>query len=99
MTKTLTGLTALSVAFVSLPALAFAQLTLGEPLGVQEDAIRAALMENGAEVIEIEIDGDEIEVEYTLDGVSYEVELDPATGVIVALELEDDDADEDETDD
>ena len=93
----LTGLAAL---IATVPLAAFAGLTLGDQAGTTDAEIRAMMEAQGYEVLEIEIEDDEIEVDYVLDGVEYEAEIDPATGAIIALELEDeDDEDEDDSED
>ena len=99
MTKDTFKLTTLGLLVASVPAFAFAELSLGTHAGLTEAEIRAALEEQGAQVLEIEIESDEIEVEYLLNGVEYEAELDPDTGDIIALEIEDDDDDDDGEDD
>ncbi len=98
----LASLTAL-VAFV--PALALAQLSLGDTVGTDMAEITSALEAQGAEVLEIENEDGVIEVEYVLEGTEYEAEIDSASGAVVAVELEeaddaedDDDEDEDEDD-
>lgn len=98
MNKDMTKLTALAAALAAVPALAYAQLTLGDSIGTDEAMIRAALEAQGAEVIEIELEDGEIEVEYLLGGAEYEATLD-ATGVVTALETEEDDGAEDDDDD
>ncbi len=90
-------LTALTAMIAAVPVLAFAQINLGDQIGTEEAVIRAWIEAQGAEVVEIELEDDEIEVEYRLNGTEYEAELDPATGAVIALEVEDDD-DEDADD-
>ncbi|MGH1413824.1 MAG: PepSY domain-containing protein [Pelagimonas sp.] len=92
-------LAGLSAMIASVPVLAYAQLQLGDQVGTQEAVIRAWLEAQGAQVTETELDDGEIEVEYILDGAEYEAELDPATGAVIALELDDDDDGDDDEDD
>jgi hypothetical protein len=99
MTKDIVKLTTLTVAIVSVPLLAFAELSVGDQVGTDEAAIRAWFEAQGAEVIEIELEDSAIEVEYLLDGAEYEAELDAATGEVAALEAEGADDDEEEDDD
>ena len=96
MTKDTLKITTLAAAIASVPVLAFAQLALGDTIGMEETDIRAILEAKGAVVLEIEIDEDEIEVEYLLDGVTYEAEIDPVTGKLAELSLEDDEDDDHE---
>ena len=79
-----------------IPATAFAGLELGQTLGTDETAIRAALTDMGYTVEEIEIEDGEIEADVTLDGVAYEVEVAADTGQIVEIELEDDEDGDDD---
>lgn len=99
MTKDILKLTTLTAAIVSVPLLALAELSVGEQVGTDEAAIRAWMEAQGAEVTEIELEDGVIEVEYTLRGAEYEAELDAATGVVAAMEADDDDSDEDDSDD
>lgn len=96
MTKDNLKLTTLAVLIASVPALAVAGLSVGDQTGVSADEIRAALGAQGAEVLEIEIEDGAIEVEYLLDGVEYEAEINPANGTVLALEQEDEDDDEED---
>lgn len=96
---------ALTTALAALPA--YAALQTGEVLGTEATAIRAALEAQGYIVEEIEFEADEIEAEILIDGVEFEVEIDPATGMILEVMADDEDdgddneedEDEDETDD
>lgn len=100
MTKDILKLTTLTAAIVSVPLLALAELSVGDQVGTDEAAIRAWMEAQGAEVTEIELEDGVIEVEYTLDGAEYEAELDAATGVVAAMEADDDDdSDDDDSDD
>lgn len=89
-------MTSLTGLILTVPALAFAGVTLGDTLGTTQEDIRAHMSGLGYEVLEIEIEGDEIEVEYRFEGVEYEAELDPKSGQVIALEIEEaDDHDDD----
>ena len=72
----------------------------GDMLGKSEVEITAALETLGAKIDKIESEDDEIEIELTLDGVAYEVEVDLSTGIIAEVEMGDengeDDSDEDD---
>lgn len=70
----------------------------GDMLGKTEAEIIAALETLGANIDEVESEENEIEVELTLDGVAYEVEVDLTTGQIAEVEMDDED-DEDDDDD
>lgn len=98
MTFTTLKLTTLTVLGLGLPAAAMA-LAVGDSVGTSEADIRAAFEAQGAQVLEIEIEDGEIEVEYLVDGVEYEAEIDPATGMIAELETEDEDDDDEDGDD
>lgn len=97
MTYDMTKLTVLAAAIAAVPALAFAQLSLGDTIGTEDSAIRAALEAQGAEVLEIELEDGVIEVEYLLEGTEYEATLDQ-NGVVAELERDDDKDDEDDDD-
>ncbi len=76
---------------------AFAAVSLGDTLGANEEEIRASLTEMGYEVLEIEVEGGEIEAEVLINGQEMELVVDTATGAVVEMELEDgDDEDDDE---
>lgn len=90
MTKETLKLTALAGLILSAPALAFAGLTLGDVAGKTVAEIRSVMEAQGYEVLEIEFERNKIEVEYLVDGTEYEAEINPATGMVIALELEDD---------
>ena len=86
--KYVTGLF-LSAALVATPAIA--ALSVGEQLGTTEEDIRAALEAKGYVVLEIEKEGNEIEVELKMNGEEFEIEVDPRSGAIVEIEGEEDD--------
>ncbi len=73
------------------PALALANVGLGEKLGTDEADIRAALEAQGYVVEEIEFEDGEIEVELSKDGVETELVLNNVDGTVTAIELEEDD--------
>ncbi|MGI9394908.1 MAG: PepSY domain-containing protein [Boseongicola sp.] len=74
-----------------IPAAAFANFAVGDTIGTDLDEIRAKFEAQGYTVTEIEVEDDEIEVEYVLDGQEYEVTLNPDTGEVLEVELEDED--------
>ena len=88
MTNTTTLMAAALAALI--PVGAYANFTVGQTLGTDPEEIRALVEQEGYDVTEIEIEGDEIEVEYIVDGVEYELEIDRATGAVLEIELEDD---------
>ena len=98
MTKTTLKLTALVAALAAVPMLALAQLEPGTQVGTDEAAIRAMLEAEGLEVLEIEIEDGEIEVDYRLDGIDYEAEIDAATGTVTEVERDDDEEEGDDDD-
>lgn len=71
----------------------------GDMVGKTEAEITAALETLGAKIDEIESEDGEIEVELTLDGVAYEVEVDLTTGLIAEVEMDDDEDEDDEDED
>jgi len=92
-------LTSLAALIAAVPALAFAQLSIGDQLGAEAAEITAALEAQGAQVLEVEAEDGVIEVEYILEGVEYEAEIDPASGQVIAMEIEEADEDDDDDDD
>ena len=74
---------------LAIPTLAFANIELGTQVGVTDEEIRAKLAELGYAIEEIEREDDEIEVEVTLDGEEFEIEISPETGEIVSIEKDD----------
>ncbi|MEM7302019.1 MAG: PepSY domain-containing protein [Pseudomonadota bacterium] len=77
---------------------AHAGVTAGDVLGTTEEEVRAALESQGAKVEEIETEDGVIEVEIAMDGATHELEIDPATGKITKIELDDDEDDDDQDD-
>ena len=84
--KTLTLVTLL----IGAPALAMANISVGDKVGTDEAEIRAVVEAQGYTVSEIEIEDGEIEVEVLLDGVETELVVDMTTGIVTEIELEDD---------
>ncbi|WP_170360740.1 PepSY domain-containing protein [Ruegeria arenilitoris] len=82
---TLTGL------IVTAPALALANVGLGDKLGTSEAEIRATLEAQGYQIEEIEFEDGEIEVELSKDGVETELVLTETNGEVTAIEIEKDD--------
>ena len=81
MTKDNLKLTTLSALILTVPALAWANLTPGDVMGTSEADIRAQMESLGYEVLEIEFEDDEIEVEYTFEGEGVEYRLTTPPGV------------------
>ncbi|WP_170376193.1 PepSY domain-containing protein [Ruegeria atlantica] len=82
---TLTGL------IVTAPALALANVGLGDKLGTNEAEIRSTLEAQGYQIEEIEFEDGEIEVELSKDGVETELVLTETDGEVTAIEIENDD--------
>ncbi|WP_170349794.1 MULTISPECIES: PepSY domain-containing protein [Ruegeria] len=82
---TLTGL------IVTAPALALANVGLGDKLGTSEAEIRSTLEAQGYQIEEIEFEDGEIEVELSKDGVETELVLTETDGEVTAIEIEKDD--------
>ncbi|MEW2919076.1 PepSY domain-containing protein [Ruegeria sp. ANG10] len=82
---TLTGLIAVA------PALALANVGLGDKLGTNEAEIRSTLEAQGYQIEEIEFEDGEIEVELSKDGVETELVLTETDGEVTAIEIEKDD--------
>lgn len=90
------------LAALLIPGAALAQVNIGDQLGSSETAIRAALEAQGYTITEIETEDGEIEVEATSGGQSFEFEVSPETGLVLAAydeDGEDDDEDDDEDSD
>lgn len=84
------------LAALIVPAAAMAGLDVGAQLGSTESDVRAALSELGYVVQDVEVEDGEIEAEVTLDGVAYEIEVAMDSGLIVEIEVEDDEGDSDD---
>ncbi|GAA0773096.1 PepSY domain-containing protein [Roseibium denhamense] len=85
-----------SCAVIAVAGGAMAAASLGETVGTTDEEIRAALTAHGYTVEEIEREGGELEVEVTLNGQAMEFGIDPTSGQILEMELEDDTDDSDE---
>ncbi len=70
------------------PALAHAELSVGNVLGTTISQVSAALEQQGYSVSEIEMEDGKIEAEVTVDNQALEIEVDAATGKILELENE-----------
>ena len=93
-----------SAAFaVVVPTMALAAIKVGDTLGTDEAAIINALEVAGYERIEVEFEDGILEAEGwdPVNAMEMEFEIDPATGLVsvVSVEDEDDEADDDEADD
>jgi hypothetical protein len=82
-----------------IPGAALAQINIGDQLGSSETAIQAALEAQGYTITEIETEDGEIEVEATIGGQSFEFEVSPETGLVLAAHQDDDEDGEDENED
>lgn len=89
------GKTALLAALI-IPGAVLAQIDVGKELGTTETAIRAALEVDGYTATEFEIEVDEIEVEATRDGKTFEFEISPETGLVLAAYQDDDEGEDDD---
>ena len=93
-----------SAAFaVVVPTMALAAINVGDTLGTDEAAIINALEVAGYERIEVEFEDGILEAEGwdPVNAMEMEFEIDPATGLVSAVSVEDEDdgADEDDEDD
>ncbi|MBW4709766.1 PepSY domain-containing protein [Roseobacter sp. YSTF-M11] len=73
------------------PGAVFAQIGVGDALGASEADVRAALKAQGYVITEVELEDGEIEVEATRDGKAYEIEVSAETGIVLEIELDDED--------
>lgn len=87
------------LATLLIPSAALAQINVGDPLGSSETAIQAALEAQGYTITELETEDGEIEVEATSGGQSFEFEISPETGLVLAASQEDDEDGEEDDDD
>lgn len=69
-------------------------LTVGDTMTTDLDEIRSNFEADGYTVLEIETEDGEIEVEYEKDGQVFEVSIAADTGLILEVELEDEDDDD-----
>ena len=83
-----------ALAALSLPAVAFAAVQTGDPVGLTDAEITSKLEAQGYAVEEIEREDGEIEVYATLDGQLFEIELAADTGAVTETELEDEGSDD-----
>ena len=84
-------LTTLLATATLVPSIAFAAVSVGDTVGKTQEEIRTALEKQGYQVREIEVEHNEIEVEATLDGTALEIEITPENGMVVGIEIDDDD--------
>ncbi|MHA7772031.1 PepSY domain-containing protein [Roseibium sp. M-1] len=78
--------------------IALAAVTAGDTLGTSEEDIRNALTSQGYTVEEIETEDGEIEAEVSLDGQEMEVVVDAKSGLVLEVELEEDESGEEDDD-
>jgi len=79
----------IAAALLATPAIA--TLSVGEKLGANEEAIKTKLEAQGYVVMEIEKEDNMLEVEVTLNGKEFELEVDPKSGAIIKIEEEEKD--------
>ena len=95
MEKTILKLTIARVLTASVmiasPLAAVAAFQLGDTVGTDEASIRAQLEAQGYEVEEIETEDGYISVEFQKGSVEMELEIDLATGQVLAIESDDED--------
>jgi hypothetical protein len=84
------------LASLLLPGFALAQVNAGDILGTEEVAINASLEAQGYVVTGFEAEDDEIEVDVTLDGIAYEIEISSQDGTVLEVELDEVDDDSDQ---
>ena len=77
------------------PGVALAQINAGDTTRVTDAEILSTLEAEGYRVLEIEMEDGEIEVEAVRDGQMFEIEIAADTGLILEIELDDEDASED----
>ena len=82
--KTLTLVTLL----IGTPALAFANISVGDTVGTDEAEIRTMVEAQGYTVQDIEIEDGEFEVEVLMDGVESELAIDMVTGMVTEIETD-----------
>lgn len=87
------SLVSAALATLIVPTAALA-LTVGDTMTTNLDEIRSNFEADGYTVLEIEAEDGEIEVEYEKDGQVFEVSIAADTGVILEVELEDEDDDD-----
>ena len=91
-----------SAAFaVVVPTMALAAIKVGDTLGTDEAAIINALEVAGYERIEVEFEDGILEAEGwdPVNAMEMEFEIDPATGLVSVVSVEDEDDEDDEADD
>jgi hypothetical protein len=71
-----------------LPVAAFAGMMPGDMLGTSDSEIRAALSQRGYVVGDIEMEHGHIQAEAQARDARYEISVDPKTGKIVAIEID-----------
>ena len=91
-----------SAAFaVVVPTMALAAIKVGDTLGTDEAAIINTLEVAGYERIEVEFEDGILEAEGwdPVNAMEMEFEIDPATGLVSVVNVEDEDDEDDEADD
>jgi hypothetical protein len=82
-----------SAGILVVPAIALAAPTVGDMVGTNLEDVMNSLTSAGYEVREIEAEDDELEAVILAEGRLLELEISPETGMIVSVELEEDDDD------
>ncbi|MEP3277769.1 MAG: PepSY domain-containing protein [Stappiaceae bacterium] len=80
---------AVALAFVTAPTLALAEISVGDSVGKTEVEIRSALTKQGYSVEEIEQEDGKFEAEVALNGEKFEIEIDPQSGDVLEVEIDD----------
>ena len=81
------------------PGMAFANVNVGDSVGISETSIQSALEAQGYAVMAFEVEADEIEVQASKDGQIFEIEVAADTGLVLEVELEDENDDDQDDDD
>lgn len=93
------ALLAASAGVLIAPVVALAAPAVGDTVGTSLEEVMNNLTDAGYEVREIEAEDDELEAVVLANGQLLELEISPETGMILSVELEeDDDEDHDEHD-
>jgi hypothetical protein len=98
MTLMKKALLAASAGILVAPVVALAAPTVGDSVGTSLEEVMNNLTNSGCEVREIEAEDDELEAVVLVDGQLLELEISPETGMILSVELEEDDGEDDDDD-
>ncbi|MES0882822.1 PepSY domain-containing protein [Roseibium sp. SCP14] len=75
-----------STVFLSLNAIALAEIRPGDKIGLSVSEIAKSLENSGYLIREIEVKVDRIEAEVTLEGEKLEIKIDPHSGQVTRIE-------------